>query len=196
VLALVSAVATANTAATDQGRGHFPISGAGCELSGAADGVVTTTFWELPNQTEVCVRLMPDSTPAKSVFVYLVAVYAGREPTGDPTSILCRVQSIGMLGPDQIFESKLSLKADGFAVDLNGPHRKYELTYPCPSSSAGCSFNGVTALLEPSELAGLSAAQQAGGTALGVPFTFTAAQLAIIRSFASRIGIAGGARGW
>jgi hypothetical protein len=195
VLALVT-VALANTAATSQGRAHFPVSGAGCELSRDGDGVVTTTFWELPNQTEVCVRLMPDSTPAKSVFVYLIALYAGREPTGEPMSILCRVQSSGVLGPTQIFESKVSLKADGVAVDLTGPNRKYELNYPCPLASEDCSFNGVTVLLQPSELATLSMAQQAGGAALGVPFTFTAAQLGIIRSFASRIGVAGGARGW
>jgi hypothetical protein len=186
---VLSSVTTTDT--VGQSRVHFPISGAGCELNREGDGVVTTTYWELSNQTEVCVRLAPESTPPRSVILYLVAVYDGRQATGHPISILCRVQSSGIAGPDQILKSKLSVKGDGFALDLTAPDRKYELTYPCPSSSDGCSFNGVIALLEPSELAALSMVEQAGGTALGVPFTFTAAQLAIIRSFATRIGTAG-----
>jgi hypothetical protein len=83
----------------------------------------------------------------------------------------------------------LSLKGKGFAMDLTGPGRQYELSYPCPGSPDGCSFDGVIALLHSHELQLIAGADAVEGAALTVPFELTGGHLEIIRTFTDRIGV-------
>jgi hypothetical protein len=168
-------------AAETAGAQPFAVGGAACALGRADDRGLHRVHWALLNLTEICL-----DTPAapSAVKLSFVLVYAGKDVSTEPISILVRIQAHAWIGPEL---PDFTLDLDDHRLELMSPNRRYELVHPCPPGDS-CSFNGVIVAVSAEELQLIATASSASGRGFGSHFTVPAEGLRAVRHLAALLG--------
>jgi hypothetical protein len=151
---------------------------------------VKALFWEMPNQTEVWVRLAPHSPKGEPIPAELVfyALYKGN--VTQPDAIVAPPDELILLaqGSPMVFHVSTTLAfvfSGGRQVDLLAPPAIYRTGSPCDA----CGPTSIRATIKAKFLVDLSASDMVTATVLGMPCALDRADLEAIGRFARYIKV-------
>ena len=157
---------------------------------------VRRLYWELPQTTEVWVRLTPGDATGGEPLVNLVfqAFFPGRArrdpytglpqwPAGKAARMVVRAEPFPLT---MIRRLSMQLVLDGHRFNLAGPGIIYTIL-PCGVGSEECASNSVEAELDASLLRALTVARTVEGEALGFPIHLSAADQRALAEFSQRV---------